>query len=183
VLATADDVEAASFVVFGFSMGAKFAQYLALSAPERIRGLVLVAGCPAGEIPLPAELLEDWYDREGDAARLAEIVTAYASNPIAPDALDRFGEAAARIPRSALEGSLTACIANAFDVGSITAPTLVIGGIHDAIFGPDVLRGGVAAPLPNARIALVDAGHEIPLERPRELAALIEAFLAGLGSS
>src|SRR5262249_13242754 len=149
-------------------------------APERVRGLVLVAGCPAVEIPLPPELLEDWYAREGDAARLAELVTAYASNPIDPDALDRFGEAAARIPRSALEGSFTACIGTSFDVSSIAAPTLVIGGIHDAIFSPDVLRGGVVAPLANARLALVDAGHEIPLERPREFAALIEAFLAGL---
>jgi non-heme chloroperoxidase len=180
-LAAADAVGATEFVVLGFSMGAKFAQYLALKAPERVRGLMLVAGCPASEIPLPPELLEDWYGREGDAARLAEIVTAYASNPIEADALERFGEAAAGIPRSALEGSLTACTANAFDVGSITAPTLVIGGLHDAIFGPDVLRGGVVAQLPNARLALVDAGHEIPLERPREFAALVEAFLAGLG--
>ena len=29
-------------------------------------------------------------------------------------------------------------------------------------------------------MAIVDGGHEIPLERPGELAALIEAFLAGL---
>jgi pimeloyl-ACP methyl ester carboxylesterase len=32
-----------------------------------------------------------------------------------------------------------------------------------------------------ARMVILDCGHEIPLERPRELAALIEAFLAGLG--
>ena len=30
-------------------------------------------------------------------------------------------------------------------------------------------------------MVILDCGHEIPLERPRELAALIEAFLAGLG--
>jgi hypothetical protein len=29
-------------------------------------------------------------------------------------------------------------------------------------------------------MAIVDCGHEIPLERPRELAAIVEAFLAGL---
>ena len=49
------------------------------------------------------------------------------------------------------------------------------------MFAPELLRAAVVAPLPGARLALVDAGHEIPIELPRELAALIEAFLAGLG--
>ena len=48
------------------------------------------------------------------------------------------------------------------------------------MFPPDALRAGVVPPLRGARLALVDCGHEVPLEAPRELAALIEAFLAGL---
>ena len=48
----------------------------------------------------------------------------------------------------------------------------------DPLF-PDMLRADVVAPLAGARFALVDAGHEIPVEAPVELAALIEAFLAG----
>lgn len=39
-----------------------------------------------------------------------------------------------------------------------------------------------ASHVPRARLAVLDAGHEIPLEQPRELAALIEAFLAGLAT-
>ena len=46
---------------------------------------------------------------------------------------------------------------------------------------PDALRAAVVAPLAGARLALVDCGHEVPIEAPRELAALTEAFLAGLG--
>jgi hypothetical protein len=49
------------------------------------------------------------------------------------------------------------------------------------MFGPAALRAAVVAPLARARLALIDCGHEIPLEAPRELAAVIEAFLAGLG--
>jgi hypothetical protein len=30
-------------------------------------------------------------------------------------------------------------------------------------------------------LALLDCNHEIPIERPRELAGLLEAFQAGLG--
>ena len=40
---------------------------------------------------------------------------------------------------------------------------------------------GVIAPLPHARLALLDCNHEIPIEQPRELAALLQAFVAGLG--
>ena len=60
-------------------------------------------------------------------------------------------------------------------------PTLVIGGVHDPIFTPDVLRQGVVGLIAGARVALLDCSHEIPIERPAECAALIEAFLAGLG--
>ena len=70
-LAVADAAGLDEFVVLGFSMSAKFAQYLSLVAPERVVGQILVAGCPAGEIPLPAELTDDWLSREGDAVRMA----------------------------------------------------------------------------------------------------------------
>lgn len=66
-------------------------------------------------------------------------------------------------------------------LGQVQAPTIVVGGTHDPIFSPQALQDGVAAPLAGARVALLDCGHEIPLEQPRELAALIEAFLAALG--
>jgi pimeloyl-ACP methyl ester carboxylesterase len=74
-----------------------------------------------------------------------------------------------------------ACTSFAERVAGLRTPTVVVGGLHDAMFAPDALRTGVAAPLPGARLALLDCGHEIPLERPGELAALLEAFLAGLG--
>jgi non-heme chloroperoxidase len=179
-LAVADAAGLGEFVVVGFSMSARFAQYLALVAPERVLGLILVAGCPVGEIPLPAELTDDWLAREGDAQRLAELTTAYASNPIEPALLERFGDDAATIRRVALEGTLHAATATTFAdrVGAIAAPALVVGGSHDAMFPPDLLREGVVGPLPSARLELLDAGHEIPIELPRQLAALVTAFVA-----
>jgi pimeloyl-ACP methyl ester carboxylesterase len=182
-LAVADAAGLETFTIVGFSMGAKFAQYVALEAPERVRGLVLVAGCPAGEVALPAELLEDWYAREGNAAALCDVVTAYATQPIDAAVLERFGQDAATVPRAALEGTMNAATVQGFAdrVGAISAPALVVGGAGDAMFPPEALRDAVVAPLPSARLASLDAGHEIPVERPQELARLIEAFLAGRG--
>jgi pimeloyl-ACP methyl ester carboxylesterase len=51
------------------------------------------------------------------------------------------------------------------------------------MFTPELLREAVAAPLHGARLTLLDAGHEIAIEVPDQLAALIEAFLAGLQAS
>ena len=181
-LAVADDADAREFVVLGFSMSAKFCQYLSVVAPDRVVGQILVAGCPAGEVPLPPEVVEDWLGREGDAVRLAQVAEPYMTRPVEPELLERFGRDAAIVGRAALEGTLNAVMATSFAdrLASITTPTLVIGGSGDPMFTPDALRAGVVAPLAHARLALVDAGHEIPIEAPRELAALVEAFHAGL---
>ena len=97
--------------------------------------------------------------------------------------IERFAADAARVPVAALAGTMTAITSASFAerLDGLDVPTLVVGGIHDSMFTPDALRGGVVGPLPRARLALLDSNHEMPVEQPRELAALIEAFLAGLG--
>jgi pimeloyl-ACP methyl ester carboxylesterase len=77
---------------------------------------------------------------------------------------------------------MTACIGSSFAdrLGDVATPTLVVGGAHDPMFTPDGLRATMVDAIPRARLALLDCSHEVPLERPRELAGLIEAFLAGL---
>jgi pimeloyl-ACP methyl ester carboxylesterase len=48
---------------------------------------------------------------------------------------------------------------------------------------PPSLLKGMADGLKNARLEIINCGHEIPIEKPKELAERIEAFLAGLESS
>ena len=111
-------------------------------------------GLPRERDPAPRRAHRRLVGREGDATRMAEIASAYASNPIAPELLERFGEDAATIGRAALEGTLDAACATSFmdRVGAITAPALVVGGRHDAMFTPELLREAVAGPLPGARL-------------------------------
>ncbi len=182
-LAVAEAAGAASFVAVGFSMSGKFAQYLSCANPERVRGLILVAGAPAGEIPFPPETYAYFMSCAGDRERMRGMMAQFVKEPIRPETLERFLDDAVRVPLGALDGTLGACVNTSFAdrLAGARVPTLVVGGTHDPIFAPEVLRGGVAAPLAGARVALVDCSHEIPVERPRELAALIEAFLAGLG--
>ncbi len=182
-LAVADAAGLEQFVMVGFSMSAKFGQYVSVLAPDRVIGQILIAGCPTGEIPLPREMTDDWLSREGDPVGLAQVAEPFMTRPVEPAVMQRFGEDAATIGRAALEGTLNAVMTTSFTdrLASITAPTLVIAGGGDAMFPPDALRAAVVAPLAQARLEIIDCGHEIPIEAPRELAALIDAFLADLG--
>lgn len=180
--AVADDVGAGKIVAVGFSMSGRFVQYLSVVAPERLRGQVLVAGCPASPIPLPEETRRDWVSRAGDAERLKEVTAMFLTRPVEPAVLEKFGDEAAKASRVALDETLKTCMYVSFaeKVASSRLPTLVVGGVHDPIFPPEALRGWVAS-MARARLALLDCNHEIPIEQPREFAAVMEAFLAGVG--
>ncbi len=184
VVAVMDATGLDEAVIVGFSMSGKFAQYVACLEPSRVRGQMLVAGAPAGEIPLPDDILRSWYARAGDAGQMIELVRGFIAGPVDERALVRFGQQAAAVSRSALEGTMTTCITTSFmdRLSSMTTPTLVVGGLQDTMFPPEILREGMVAQIPGARLALLNCGHEIPLEKPLELAALIEAFCAGLGT-
>lgn len=183
-LAVADDAGAERFVVVGFSMSGKFAQYLSCINPERVEGQILIAGAPVSEIPFPAETYAYFLSCAGDRERMREMISQFVKEPLEPEAMSRFLDDAIKVPLRALDETLGTCINTSFTdkLARACARTLVIGGAHDPIFSPEVLRQGVVAPLSGARFALVDSSHEIPIEKPRELAALVEAFLAGIGN-
>jgi 3-oxoadipate enol-lactonase len=183
-LTVADAAGASTFVAVGFSMSGKFAQYLAVLEPARVEGLVLVAGAPAAEIPLPPELLADWYACHGDAAKFVELLEPYMTTRVDPEVLERFGRNAARAPVADLERTmnLVTSVSFADRVSALELPILVIAGANDVLLPPELLKG-MADGLQNARLEIIDCGHEIPIEKPNALAERIEAFLAGLQSS
>src|SRR5690606_38049141 len=66
MLAAADAAVVTTFVAVGHSMAAKYIQLLPAIAPERVLGQVLVAGCPAGTIPIDDAVLEQFADYAGN---------------------------------------------------------------------------------------------------------------------
>ena len=107
----------------------------------------------------------------------------FITQPVRPAVLERWLDDAVTVPAVALDKTLAMCIQTSFadQIGQRRLPTLVVGGMHDPFFTPDVLRQSVVAPLPGARLVLLDANHDIPIEQPQDFAGLIGAFLAGLG--
>jgi pimeloyl-ACP methyl ester carboxylesterase len=179
VTAVADAAGADTFIILGFSMSGKFAQYVTSRHPDRVLGQVLVAGCPAGPLALPPELVDDWCSRAGNADRLLDIVRDCSTRPIPPHVMEAAGCDAARVSERVLRETIDLVATASFSpqvVGS-QVPTLVVGGLRDWLFPPDVMRDGVAGPLARVRLELLDCGHEIPIELPHELAQIVTQFV------
>lgn len=183
VWSVADAVGSKELVLVGFSMSGKFAQYVALGRPERVVGLVLLAGFSPAEMAFPQDVVHDWVSRAGDRDRLRELIAPFISEPVEAAVFDRYLEHAIRVPAAVLECTLQTCIRSSFADRTelLTMPTLVVGGKRDAYFPPEAVAQ-LARSLPCARGICLDCNHEIEMERPRELARLIEAFVCGLGA-
>jgi non-heme chloroperoxidase len=182
VFAVADHAGVDKLVVIAFSMSAKWALWMACSDPGRVTGQVLIAPAPATELPITEDMLQDWLAFSQDRSAWARFIRGFTKEEVSADLLEEYFKDVSSTSRFALAGTFHMCRLGQFAerLNALETPTLVVGGIHDPMFPPQFLREQVTARIPGARLALIDAGHEIPLEAPQQLAGLLEAFLAGL---
>lgn len=179
VLAVADAVGAGRFVAVGHSMGGKLAQYLPLLALDRIQGLVLVASPSAGKLPAPA-FARAWVQLAGDGdALLHATVTPFLRREVSEEILQRFAHEAARIPRSYLERTLELITGASFvdRLGAMAIPALVLSSAADRLH---TTERDLGASFPAARVEVIDAGPEIPMEEPFLFARALDRFLREL---
>jgi pimeloyl-ACP methyl ester carboxylesterase len=183
VLAVADAAGARHFVLVGFSMSGKFAQYVAAVHPERVLGLVLIAPVPASEFPVPPEMGKTWCDTQSDrVAAFNTILAPFTKVPVKRELTERFLDDFGRAARIGLEETLKMCGLSFIEQAKkLRVPTLVLGGSYDPLLTPDTLKSTVLAQIAGARMVMLPCGHEIPQEMPEQTAALLEAFVSGLG--
>ena len=130
VWAVADAVAATRLVLVGFSMSGKFAQYVALRQPERVSGLVLLAGFPASEMAFPQEVVRDWVSRAGNSERLRQLIVPFISEPVDAAVFNRYVDHATKVPAAVLECTLQTCIGTSF-VDRIESLNVVCGSESD----------------------------------------------------
>lgn len=182
MFAVANDAQADKFVLVGFSMGGKYAQYMAATRPDRVVGLVLIAPVGAAEFPLPQETERSFCEAAGNPDRIKTLLAPLSKVPIRRELIETYLTDFVKIPRAVLEGTFGMFSRTTFvdQVKAITAPTLVIGGEYDPFMPRDYLLSEVVSRIPGARLVELPCGHELPHELPRETTALLTAFLAGL---
>jgi poly(3-hydroxyalkanoate) depolymerase len=171
--------------VAGVSWGGGIAQQFAHQYPKACRRLVLAATSP-GAIMVPARPSVLWK-----MATPRRYTDKDYMSKVAPDI---YGGAFRKDP--SLIGSHAKAMHGARNLGylyqrlamtgwtslpwlwSLPQPALVLMGRDDPLV--PVINGRVLARLiPNAQLRLIDDGHLFMVTRPKETAAMIEAFLAG----
>jgi pimeloyl-ACP methyl ester carboxylesterase len=186
-----DEVASPRVVLMGHSMGGGIALAYALSRPDRVRGLILVAPAriaPVAYVKIPRlvpralaaragrHLVPRWAARWilrtvafGDASRATEgDVDEY----WAPTQLPRFELAA----RASAEEFDWRPLSQA-RLAQMETPSLVILGRNDRLIRD---AGRAASRIPGATVHELEAGHVSHEERPDQTHQLVASFLAGL---
>jgi pimeloyl-ACP methyl ester carboxylesterase len=180
VLALLDHLEVDRFVPVGHSMGGMIAQTLALAHPERVERLVLVDSIGRMAYSRGRALLM----AVSTLVPFKLFVAANIQRAFAPgyprEEIREYVRASADTPREVVMTLYGAM--RAFDVldrvGEIRVPTLMVHGYHDIQLPvKQMLR--MAKSYPDAVIRIVDAGHELPVEKPAELTAALDWFVTG----
>ncbi|MFI9721567.1 alpha/beta fold hydrolase [Streptomyces sp. NPDC052396] len=176
------------FAVLGYSMGTLVAIRAAARHPNRVRGLVLTAGLARPDNRVLAALdISKKLLAEGDRKTYARFVAMTYFSRQFFDSIPRsqlktfYGLISRAIPAGAAEQSAAVAEADTTgDLAGISVPTLVIGATLDNLVAPDNSRF-LAAGIPGAEYAEVDAGHVVMMERPEEWQKLTLDFLARHG--
>lgn len=182
VIALLDHLDVDRFVPVGHSMGGMIAQTLALAHPERVERMVLVDSISRMTYSRGRGLLM----AVSTLVPFKLFVAANIQRAFAPgyprEEIRGYIEASAATPKEVVMTCYGAM--RAFDVldrvGQITTPTLLVHGFHDIQLPlSQMLR--MAKAYPDAVVRIVDAGHELPVEKPARLTALIDGFVSGRG--
>jgi pimeloyl-ACP methyl ester carboxylesterase len=178
VVALLDHLEVDRFVPVGHSMGGMIAQTLVLDHPERVERMVLVDSISRMTYSWARGLLL----AVSTLLPFKLFVAVNIQRAFAPgypkEKIREYVDASAATPREVVMTCYGAM--RAFDVldrvGRISAPTLIVHGYHDIQLPlSQMLR--MANAYPDAVVRIVDAGHELPVEKPARLTALIGQFV------
>jgi pimeloyl-ACP methyl ester carboxylesterase len=156
--------------------GALVGLALAAVAPDRVKGLTLVApipltglGADGARIRAMRRLIEDWRG-------LADFVASTSANRLDPQRLRAVAEDMAHTTRAAGLAQLDRMLQPGLqaDAGRLAAPIRVVAGEYDEWVGRERLRLGLMAYLAGARLEVLERiGHQVALEVPGELARRI----------
>ncbi|MBF6088453.1 alpha/beta fold hydrolase [Nocardia cyriacigeorgica] len=174
--------------ILGFSTGAPVAVRAATRHPDRVVALILSAG-PARPNPRLLLLVDTWRTlaRAGDRRALATYLILIGWSAAWLDGLSaaELAELAEDIPPQLPPGAdaqldLLTRVDVTADLAGITIPALVVAGAHDQVISralTDELAHGIAG----AESVVLDSGHALAAERPREWADTVTEFLSRIG--
>jgi 2-succinyl-6-hydroxy-2,4-cyclohexadiene-1-carboxylate synthase len=177
------------FVLCGYSLGGRVAQHVALQAPGRIARLVLVAtsaGIEDAEDRAARREEDERFATELEQMTIEEYADRWQAKPLfagtPPAAAKWWRQDLLRNDPVALAAALRGIGAGVMEplwgrLGTLTMPVTILVGSRDEKFVAWADR--YREVLPQAEVIVVDgAGHGLPREAPRAVAAAIQGAAA-----
>ncbi|HSS62344.1 MAG TPA: alpha/beta fold hydrolase [Candidatus Limnocylindrales bacterium] len=173
--------------IAGFSLGGTIAMRLAIDSPHHVHRLVLVATSSR-----VGKAAAEWYRQR---AEMVNVGDPQLRATLDRDTTDVYAQSPAEVEEGLLirrqstadpRGYGNACAAMAAlnaapldpELTQISTPTLIVASEKDQHCPPRAAEI-IAAGISGSRMEIIpSAGHAIPVEKPRELAGLINEFLA-----
>lgn len=167
------------------SMGGKVAQYLAADRPVQLEKLILVAPGTASGGRMSERHRAAALETYGSRAKIEAFQRAAMVRALAADVMERIVDDALVAQREHWLGWYDHGRFEHFmeRLQHIEVPTLCIGGDKDPLVPPSRLRRDVAQAIRGALlVTLRNAGHNLPVEMPDEIAAAIASFTDSIHS-
>jgi non-heme chloroperoxidase len=183
VVAVLDDAGVERAVVAGHSMGSLVAARVALDAPERVAGLVLMGSKPTFRDPAIDDLMAAIRELEDpvDPVFVREFQVSTLARPIPPAMLDRVVAESLKLPARVWHALIepTLRVDYSADLERIAAPTLVAWGDRDEIC-TRADQDALVRAIPDARLIVYrGGGHAFHWEDPSAFAGDLVAFVDG----
>lgn len=184
VLGLIDGLGLTEPVLAGLSMGGGVAQYVAIAASGRLRGLVLVSTSPVFPEQTVRRFTEraDLAERDGMAAVVEATVPRWFTPTFAaahPDEVAATRETVlatdpVQFARASRANAARDCVDR---LASIDCPVLFVGGLDDPA-DPERAAAIYRREVSDLTVELLPgASHLVPIEMPKRFATILEAFL------
>lgn len=170
VVAFMDELNIRKATIVGHSMGSFIAQQVALDYPSYVEGLVLVGSAPS---PQNAEVLglNDYIQSLDtlDPVFVHDFQASTFYQPLPETFIDMVTQESLKVPLPVWKQALAGMVAvdHSTQLGSITTPTLIIGGAQDSYFVP-AGQQALDDAIPNSDLRLYEeTGHAPHVEQPQ----------------
>lgn len=176
-------------VVFGHSFGGMLALETALTHPDRVRAFVACATSPAfggRDESFKEQFLAGRLKPLDEGMTMPELARRSAESMGGPHVSDeakaRFADSMGRLPEKVYRDVVRCLVTfnRREDLGRVEQPVLCLAGSEDET-APAKTMAKMAEKLPKGEYAEIAGGHLLPVERPRETAEAVNAFVSKLG--
>ena len=167
------------FVLVGFSMGGFVARVLTLMAPERVTGVAFIASSARGYSAEETERRKQGWQPGNRPPRTNGVVAGlHPDRERDPVLLDRLRGMQRRLGPEVRARQAALVRRDGYaDLERITCPSLVVACRQDRLRSLAETER-MANHLPHSRFEVIeDCGHMAPLEKPRELAGLLDDWI------